>query len=246
MSLEGSTAIITGSGSGIGRGTAIRAGQEGMQVIVADIKNAEGTAAEITQAGGKATAVELDVRDPAAWKGVIDQTLSDFGRIDLLSNIAGIVVESDTAVDLSDEGWAHLLSINLTGYFYGMRAALPSMIETGGGAVVNIASVAGLVGMQDVFAYSAAKGGVIGMSRQAAMQYAGSGVRINSVCPGVIETPILGDITPELKQYAEDATPVGRLGQPADIASMVIHLARPESAFITGQAFVVDGGWTAQ
>jgi NAD(P)-dependent dehydrogenase (short-subunit alcohol dehydrogenase family) len=138
------------------------------------------------------------------------------------------------------------VSVNQTGYFYGMRAVIPGMAQRGGGSIVNIASVAGLVGLPNVFTYAATKGAVIAMSRQAAVMQAPNRIRINVICPGIIETPILGDITPELKGYCESMTPLARLGQPIDIAATAVHFARPEAAFITGQVLAIDGGWTAQ
>ncbi|MGQ0624420.1 MAG: SDR family NAD(P)-dependent oxidoreductase [Sporichthyaceae bacterium] len=246
MSLQGRTALITGAGSGIGRGTALHAAAQGMHVIVADVKNADVVAGEIAAAGGAATAAVLDVTDSGAWGLLVEQTLAANGGIDLLVNNAGIVQPSDSADSQTDEGWDRIVGVNQTGVFYGMRAVLPSMLAAGRGTIVNIASVAGLVGMPNVFTYSATKGAVIGMSRQAAVVYAPSGVRINVICPGIIETPILGDITAELRAHCEGATPAQRLGQPLDIGAMAVHLARDESAFITGQVIAIDGGWTAQ
>lgn len=246
-SLQGTTAIITGAGSGIGLGTALHAAEQGMHVVAVDVKAADDTAARIQQAGGSATAVSMDVRESGEWSLLVEQTLSSRGRIDLLANVAGVVsTDPDEAAVQTDEGWDRVIAINQTGTFYGMRAVLPSMIEAGGGSIVNVASVAGQVGMPGVFSYSASKGAVIGMSRQAAVVYAPQGVRINVICPGIIETPILGDITEELRAHCEAATPSGRLGSPLDIAATLVHLARPESAFITGQVISIDGGWTAQ
>ncbi|WP_427925110.1 SDR family NAD(P)-dependent oxidoreductase [Streptomyces sp. cg40] len=247
MSLQGQTAIITGAGSGIGRGTALRAAREGMHVVAVDVRNAEETVKEIVVAGGAATPVSLDVREPEGWRLLVEQTLEAHGSIAFLANVAGVVsLGADTAVEQTDEGWDRVIAINQTGTFYGMRAVMPAMIQSGGGAIVNVASVAGLVGMPNVFSYSASKGAVIAMSRQAATEFAKSGVRVNVICPGIIETPILGDITEELRTHCEAATPMGRLGAPDDIAAMAVQLARPESAFITGQVFPIDGGWTAQ
>jgi NAD(P)-dependent dehydrogenase (short-subunit alcohol dehydrogenase family) len=218
-----------------------------MHVVLIDVKQADQTAEEIKAAGGSSTPVSMDVREPGEWRLVVEQTLARGGSIDLLANIAGVVNSGpDNAVDQTDDGWDRVISINQTGVFYGMRAVLPTMIAAGGGAIINVASVAGLVGMQNVFTYSATKGAIIGMSRQAAIEYAATGVRINVICPGIIETPILGDITDELRSYCESATPNKRLGQPDDIAAMLVHLAKPESSFITGQVFAIDGGWTAQ
>ncbi len=245
-SLSGKVALITGAGSGIGRGTALHAAAEGMHVVVADIKNSDGVAEEIKAAGGSAAAAAIDTTDDGAWGLLVDQITRDHGGVDLLVNNAGIVQPVDNAASTSNEDWARIVGVNQTGYFYGMRAVIPGMIERGGGAIVNVASVAGLVGMLNVFTYAATKGAVIAMSKQAAIEYAGSKIRINVICPGIIETPILGDITPELKAYCESQTPLARLGQPLDIGVMAVHLARPESSFITGQVIAIDGGWTAQ
>jgi NAD(P)-dependent dehydrogenase (short-subunit alcohol dehydrogenase family) len=245
-SLSGKVALITGAGSGIGRGTALQAAAEGMHVVVADIKNSDGVAEEITAAGGSATAAAIDTTDSGAWGLLVEQINRDLGGVDLLVNCAGIVQPIDDVTVTSNEDWARIVGVNQTGYFYGMRAVIPSMEARGGGAIVNIASVAGLVGMQNVFTYSATKGAVIAMSRQAAITLAPKKIRVNVICPGIIETPILGDITPELKGYCESMTPLARMGQPLDIAATAVHFGRPESSFITGQVLAIDGGWTAQ
>lgn len=245
-SLSGKVALITGAGSGIGRGTALLAAAEGMHVVVADIKNSDGVADEIKAAGGSATAAALDTSDSGAWGLLVDQIARDHGGIDFLMNCAGIVQPVDDVTSTSDEDWARIVSVNQTGYFYGMRAVIPGMTARGGGSIVNIASVAGVVGLPNVFTYAATKGAVIAMSRQAAVMQAANKIRINVICPGIIETPILGDITPELKGYCESMTPLARLGQPIDIAATALHFARPEASFITGQVISIDGGWTAQ
>jgi NAD(P)-dependent dehydrogenase (short-subunit alcohol dehydrogenase family) len=245
-SLSGKVALITGAGSGIGRGTALHAASEGMHVVVADIKNSDGVAEEIKAAGGSATAAAIDTTDSGAWGLLVDQVTRDHGGLDLLVNNAGIVQPIDDVTVTSNEDWARIVGVNQTGYFYGMRAAVPALEARGGGEIVNVSSVAGLVCMQNVFTYSATKGAVIAMSRQAAITLAPKKIRVNVICPGIIETPILGDITPELKGYCESMTPLARLGQPLDIGAMAVHLARPESSFITGQVIAIDGGWTAQ
>jgi NAD(P)-dependent dehydrogenase (short-subunit alcohol dehydrogenase family) len=245
-SLSGKVALITGAGSGIGRGTALHAAAEGMHVVVADIKNSDGVADEIKAAGGSATAAAIDTTDSGAWGLLVDQITRDHGGLDLLVNNAGIVQPIDDVASMSNEDWARIVSVNQTGYFYGMRASIPALEARGGGAIVNVASVAGLVGMQNVFTYSATKGAVIAMSRQASITLAPKKIRVNVICPGIIETPILGDITPELMAYCQSMTPLARLGQPIDIGATAVHFARPEASFITGQVIAIDGGWTAQ
>lgn len=247
MTVQGLTAVITGAGSGIGKATALLAAREGMHVIAADIRNAASTAEEIVDAGGQALAVTLDVRDPASWTDAAEAAVSAFGRIDLLANIAGVVSEGpDNAIDQTIEGWERVISTNLRGTWLGIRAALPSMIDHGGGVIVNTASAGGVRGMHNTCSYAASKGGVIALSRQVAIEYATAGVRVNVVCPGIIETPILGVVTDELRAHGAAATPLARFGRPEEIASMVVHLARPESGFITGQVIAIDGGWTAR
>jgi NAD(P)-dependent dehydrogenase (short-subunit alcohol dehydrogenase family) len=246
MRLDGQVAIVTGAGSGIGKATALAAAREGMYVVAADVKNVEQTADEITASGRSCTPSSLDVTSPGEWQLLVERTLAEHGAIAFLANVAGVVsLGADTAVDQSTEGWDRVIATNQTSVFNGMRAVLPAMIASGGGAIVNISSVAALAGMQNVFAYSASKGAIVAMSRQAAVEYATTGVRINVICPGIIETPMLGDITDALRAHCEAATPMARLGQPDDIAAMAVHLARPESSFVTGQVVAVDGGWTA-
>jgi len=244
--LDGLTVLVTGAGSGIGKATATLAATAGATVVVTDVKGQDEVAAAITDAGGKAQAHTLDVTDADAWRRVVDAALEANGKIDGLANVAGVVQHIDSVLDLDEDGWDRVMGIDLKGVWLGMKTSMPSMIDAGGGKVVNVASVAGLIGMPNVFAYSAAKGGVIGMSRQAAIEYAPKNVRINTIAPGVIQTPILGDITPELKDHVVAATPAGRLGQPEDIGSLIVYLLSPASDFITGQVMTVDGGWTAQ
>jgi NAD(P)-dependent dehydrogenase (short-subunit alcohol dehydrogenase family) len=246
ISLEGLTVLVTGAGSGIGRATAEIAGAAGATVIVTDIDGQDEVAEGIKAAGGKAEAHALDVTSAQNWRTVVGDVLERHGGIDGLANVAGVVSHIDTAIDQTEEGWERIIAIDLKGAWLGMKAALPAMIANGSGRVVNVASVAGLIGMPNVFAYSAAKGGVIGMTRQASIEYAASGVKFNSICPGVIETPILGDITDELKSHVIAATPTGRLGRPDDIGNFIAYLLGPAGDFITGQEFAIDGGWTAQ
>ncbi|MGW5110664.1 SDR family NAD(P)-dependent oxidoreductase [Nocardia sp. NPDC004123] len=238
--------IVTGAGSGIGRSSALAAARAGATVICTDIKAADETAEAIREEGGQARAHELDVRDRGGWQNVAADTLSQFGRISGLCQVAGIVSPTpDTAVDLTEDGWNLILDIDLKGMWLGMQAVIPSMIESGGGKIVNISSVAALIGMQNTAAYAAAKGGIIALSRQTSIQYAADKVRVNVIAPGTIETPILGDIPKELYDAMIAGTPAGRLGQPEDVASLAVHLLSAGGDFIVGQTFVIDGGWTA-
>lgn len=239
--LAGRVVLVTGAGSGIGKATAGIAVEAGATVICTDVTGHDETAQAIGATGRR-----LDVRSAEDWSATVEAIVAEHGRIDCLANVAGVVQNIDTAVDLTEEQWDRVISINLKGAWLGMKTVLPGMIANGSGAITSVASTAGLIGMPNVFAYSASKGGIIGMSRQAAIEYASSGIRFNVVCPGVIETPILGDITEELKSHVIAATPVGRIGRPEDIGHMISYLLSPRAAFITGQVFAVDGGWTAQ
>ncbi|MFE2938138.1 SDR family NAD(P)-dependent oxidoreductase [Streptomyces sp. NPDC059255] len=244
--LEGRTVLITGAGSGIGRATARLTAAAGAFVVATDVKGHDETAAAITDAGGGAEARTLDITDAGAWRSVVNEVLSSHGRIDGLANIAGIVSSTDTLLTQTEEGWDRLIGIDLKGPWLGMRAVIQHMLAAGSGKIVNTASTAGLIGMPDVLAYSAAKGGVIAMSRQVAVEYAARNVQVNVVAPGVIRTPMHGDVTPELMTAVKAATPAGRIGEPEDIGNMVAYLLGPAADFVTGQVFTVDGGWTAQ
>ncbi|MEV7085395.1 SDR family oxidoreductase [Streptomyces sp. NPDC093085] len=244
--LEGKTVLITGAGSGIGRATARLAAEAGAFVVAADIKGQDETVAGIAAAGGQAEARQLDITDATAWQSVVDEVLAARGRIDGLANIAGIVSSTDTLLTQTEEGWDRLVGIDLKGPWLGMRAVIRPMLDAGAGKIVNIASTAGLIGMPDVLAYSAAKGGVIALSRQVAVEYAAENVQVNVVAPGVIRTPMHGDVTPALMAQVKAATPVGRLGEPEDIGAMVVYLLGAGGDFVTGQVFTVDGGWTAR
>lgn len=244
--LAGRTIIVTGAGSGIGHATSLIAAEAGAHVVAADIKNQDATVAEILAAGGSAEAQALDVTSFDSWTSVVGSVIESKGRIDGLANVAGIVSDVDDLLSQTDEGWDKITSVDLKGPYFGMKAVMQHFLDSGGGKIVNTASTAGLIGMPNVVAYSASKGGVIAMSRQIAIEYATKNIRVNVVAPGVTQTPMLGDITPELLSAVTAATPAGILGKPQDVGNAIVFLLSPASDFITGQVLAVDGGWTAQ
>jgi NAD(P)-dependent dehydrogenase (short-subunit alcohol dehydrogenase family) len=220
---------------------------EGAAVLCVDLKGAEETADAIAADGGRASAVTMDVRSAQSWDDAMRTAEERLGPVGLLANIAGVVSRGpDTALDQSEDEWQRMIDTNLKSVWLGMRAVLPGMIERGGGRIVNIASLAANVGLINLLAYSAAKGGVMAMSRQVAMEYAKHQVKVNSISPGIIDTPILGDTTPEMTSAFSAATPLARLGRADEVAGMVCYLFSPAADFVTGHNFAVDGGWGAQ
>jgi NAD(P)-dependent dehydrogenase (short-subunit alcohol dehydrogenase family) len=244
--LHDKVVIITGAGSGIGRATAMMAAAAGAHVIAADIAGAERTVADIETAGGRAAAGALDVSSRDQWTDLVEKTITEHGRINCLGNIAGIAGPLDSVVTQTDKGWDRILNVNLKGPWLGMQAVIPHMLEAGGGRIVNMASTAGITALPGSLTYAASKGGLIAMSRQVAVEFAAQGIRVNTVAPGIVETPIIGDAPAESIDMMKAATPVKRLGKPSEIAAMVCYLFGSAADFLTGQTLVVDGGWTAQ
>ncbi|MBS9372229.1 SDR family NAD(P)-dependent oxidoreductase [Rhodococcus sp. B50] len=247
MSLNGKIAIVTGAAQGIGEATAKRLASEGATVVTADIQDSTRTVDTILELGGKAEAHHLDVRIKDNWTEVVREVVERHGRVDLLANVAGVVnmLSEDSVVGLTEEAWDHVVGTDLKGVWLGMQAVIPGMIERGGGRIVNIASMAALRGLPNLASYSAAKGGVVSLTKQAAFEYGEKNILINAICPGTIDTPILADITDEMRQANANAHIVRRLGEPAEIASMVAYLMR-EGSFLTGEIYPVDGGWAAK
>lgn len=244
--LEGKVLIVSGGARGIGRGLAVRAAGEGASVVIGDLRDAADTLAEVKETGADASALVMDVRRAADWEALVRHTLDRHGRVDLLGNVAGIVNQlgPDTVTELTEEGWDEVVGTDLKGVWLGMRAVIPAMIAAGGGRIVNISSMAALRGLANLAAYSAAKGGVAALTRQAAVEYAPRNILVNAIAPGTVDTPILGDCTQEMLDAYAEAHAVKRLGRPADIAAMAIHFFAPdEGSWLTGQVMPVDGGW---
>jgi NAD(P)-dependent dehydrogenase (short-subunit alcohol dehydrogenase family) len=245
----GRVAFITGAGSGIGRATALAFAAQGAAVAVSDNaeKDLHETAGVIEDQGGQALPVLCDVTrahdDPAA----VAATVRQFGRLDFAFNNAGVEQPVAPLHEISDEQWDRLIDINLRGVFYGMKHEVPAMLATGGGAIVNTSSGAGVIGIAGQGAYAASKHAVIGLTKAAALDYAAAGIRVNAVCPGIIETPMMDRFsggTEEGRQRVIGQEPVGRMGRPEEIASAVLWLCSDLGAFTVGHALVVDGGQT--
>lgn len=242
-------ALVTGGSSGIGRATALAFAKKGAKVVIADwIENQE-TMDLIKNLGGEAIFVKCDVSKSADVKALIEKTIDTYGRLDFAYNNAGIEGTSAPTQDCSEENWDKTIDINLKGIWLCMKHQIPVMLEKGKGSIVNCSSVAGLVGFQGLPAYVASKHGVLGLTKTAALENAKLGIRINAVCPGVIQTPMIDRLTGNQKEAEEQFAgmePVGRFGQPEEIACAVIWLCSDEASFVTGIEMPVDGGFVAQ
>ena len=249
--LEGKVAVITGAGSGIGRVAAGLFAAEGAAVVVADVTGdaARETAVAITDGGGRATAVAADVSDEAQAALAMAAATEHFGGLHVLFNNAGIFPGDDGGVlDTPPATWDRVMDVNLKGVWLCCRAAIPAMIDSGGGSVVNVASFVALMGAATAqVAYTASKGGVLAFTRELAVEYARQGIRANALCPGPIETPLLAELLadPARRNRRLVHIPMGRLGRPDEVARAALFLASDESSFMTGSALVVDGGITA-
>ncbi|MBI3244909.1 MAG: SDR family oxidoreductase [Deltaproteobacteria bacterium] len=248
---SGKVALVTGAGSGIGRATALAFARAGAKVVVADIVVAGGheTVRLIQQAGGEATFIETDVAQTSGVEALIRQTVATCGRLDCAHNNAGIEGQAARVADDTDDNWNRIIAINLTGVRLCMKYEIRQMLTQGGGAIVNTASGAGLVGIRGSSAYVASKHGVIGLTKSAALEYAKSGIRVNAVCPGVIQTPMVERITQAAPRSSEAMAamhPMGRMGKPEEIAESVVWLCSAAASFVTGHALSVDGGYVAQ
>ncbi|MFB6215682.1 MAG: SDR family NAD(P)-dependent oxidoreductase [Candidatus Aenigmatarchaeota archaeon] len=253
MNFNGHTAIVTGAACGIGRAIALKLGREGANVVVGDLDpdpelEENPTHEKIQQEGGDAIFVETDVSDEKSVQELVYTAAEEFGKIDVLVNNAGIYHPA-SVTDESLEDWSSLLEVNLTGYFLCSKHVLEHMLEENiEGDIVNIGSIAGLVGYGESAAYCAAKGGVVELTREMALDYGSEGINVNAVDPGVIKTAMTKDLREdkETRQFMEQNTVSPRLGEPEDIANAVAFLASNESDFIMGENLVVDGGWTAK
>ena len=251
---EGRVALVTGSGSGIGRASALAFAREGARVIVADIDLAGGeeTVGQIRQAGGEGHFVRADVAQPHAVKALIDTTMDTYGRLDFAHNNAGILGSLSRLHEYPEDAWDEVLRINLTGMYLCLKYEIASMLQQAGGAIVNTASTAGLVGGGTLSAYTVSKHGVVGLTRLAAQQYVKAGIRVNAVCPAFVRTPMLerAFLAPATDRAKAEATlaasqPMGRMGTPEEVAAAVVWLCSDAASFVTGVLLPIDGGMLA-
>lgn len=245
---SGRTAIVTGAASGLGREIALELGASGAFVIVSDLRDEACRAVvdEITAAGGKAKAVAADVTDEDAMHAMASFAEKDCGGLHMAVNNAGIGGPSMPTGDYPSQDWRRVIDINLNGVFYGMRWQIPAMLRAGGGSIVNMSSILGSVGFANSAPYVAAKHGILGLTKTAAMEYAQQGIRVNAVGPAFIDTPLLSaNLSSEVMEGLAALHPMGRIGKPAEVSALTCFLLSNRASFITGSYHLVDGGYTA-
>ena len=248
---DGKVALVTGGASGIGRATALTFAREGAKLVIADMHEDGGqqTVHLITEKGGEAIFVRTDVSKAVEVQALISKAVETYGRLDCAHNNAGIAggLRARTA-DYPEDRWHQVIAVNLTGVWLCMKYEIPQMLSQGGGAIVNTASAAGLVGTRGTSAYVASKHGVVGLTKTAALEYAQQGIRVNCVCPGAIQTPMTDRAwsDPERRARVIASEPVGRIGNPEEIAEAVVWLCSDAASFVTGHTMTVDGGYVAQ
>ncbi len=248
---DGKVVLVTGAASGIGRATALAFAREGARVCVADVNEEGGsqTVKLIEKEGGTAFFVKCDVSKASDVKAMVDAVVNKFGRLDFAFNNAGIEGKPASTVDCSEENWDKTLDVNLKGVWLCVKFEIPVMVKQGGGVIVNMSSIAGLVGFPGMPAYVASKHGILGLTKTTALEYAKANVRVNAVCPGAIRTPMLerfigGNL--EVEKQITATIPMARVGKPEEIAGAVLWLCSQKASYVTGHALVVDGGMTAQ
>jgi len=247
---SGKVALVTGAGSGIGRSAALLYAQRGAKVVVSDVdeKGGRATVELLRKNEAQADFIRADVSQAEDCRKLIEQTVAKFGRLDYACNNAGIGGEQHPTGEYSIAGWDKVIAVNLSGVFYCMRYEIPTMLKTGGGAIVNMASILGQVAFANSPAYVSAKHGILGLTRTAAVEYGKAGLRINAVGPGFIHTPMISalEADQEINKLLVSLHPIGRLGTPEEVAELVVWLSSEQASFVTGGYYAVDGGYLAQ
>jgi NAD(P)-dependent dehydrogenase (short-subunit alcohol dehydrogenase family) len=247
-----SVVLITGGSSGIGRATALAFAREGAKVAIADVsvERCEQTVDEIRATGGEATCMECDVSDPEEVNAMVHEVVNVFGRLDYAFNNAGVEGVQAPVAEYPKKTWDVVLGVNLTGVWLCMKHEIIQMVKQGGGAIVNMSSILGVTGTENACAYVAAKHGVVGVTKAAALEYASQGIRINAVCPGYIDTPMLEragvTLNEESRRSLAELHALGRLGTSEEVAEAVLWLCSEQASFVTGHAMLIDGGYTAR
>jgi NAD(P)-dependent dehydrogenase (short-subunit alcohol dehydrogenase family) len=246
--LENKIAIVTGGGSGIGEAISLLFASEGAKVVVSDIdeKNGNRVVSDIKSKNGEALFVKTDISNPDDNKRLVEETIKKYGGLHIAVNNAGIGGPSAPVGEYPIDGWNKVVAINLSGVFYGMRYQIPAMLKSGEGSIINVASILGSVGFANSSAYVAAKHGVVGLTKNAAIEYAQKNIRVNSIGPGFIRTPLVEkSLDEETLKFLETKHPIGRLGESNEVAELALWLASSKSSFVTGSYYTIDGGYTA-
>jgi NAD(P)-dependent dehydrogenase (short-subunit alcohol dehydrogenase family) len=251
--VSGKIALVTGAGAGIGRATALKFAEEGAKVVVSDIKGHEETAELIKKAGGDASAVKADVSRTTEVNAMVAHAVATYGRLDCACNNAGIEGKIAPFLEQTDENFDRVIAVNLRSVFLCLRAEIGEMVKSGGGAIVNLASIAGLIGFPGLSPYVASKHGINGLTKNAALEYSKLGVRVNSICPGGIDTRMLDSLADQATSGKKTSTqmmgplhPIGRIGTPDEVAELIVWLCSPKASFMTGTNIPIDGGFVAQ
>ena len=248
--LRNKVVLVTGASSGIGRAIAVICAQEGARIVVSDIapEGGQETVARVREIGGDAVFCIADIGKPEDMQSLVSHAVAHYGRIDVACNNAGITGPHTLTADYPLEAWLQVININLSGVFYGLKYQIEAMLKTGGGSIINVASILGVVGFEAASAYTAAKHGVVGLTQTAALEYGARGIRINAVGPGFIHTPMTTSLDSDAQATAKvvGAHPIGRLGRAEEVAELVVWLASDRASFVTGAYYPVDGGYLAR